>query len=46
MADGTEGGDDRWADQVAFWTFVMTMVCALLFVGSVAVFILSTGGGR
>lgn len=46
MADGPETGDDRWADRAAFLTFVMTMVCALLFVGSVAVFILNSGGGR
>ena len=46
MADETETGDDRWADRVAFRTFVMTMVCAVLFVGSVAVFILNAGVGR
>lgn len=43
MADETR--DDRWGDQVAWWTFVMTIVSAVLFVGAVAVFILSRPGG-
>ena len=43
MADETR--DEGWGDQVAWWTFVVTIVSAVLFVGAVAVFILSARGG-
>jgi hypothetical protein len=41
----TETRDEHWADKVAWWTFLITLVSAVLFVGSVAVFILRAGGG-
>jgi hypothetical protein len=39
-----ESRDPHWAEKVAWWTFIVTVVSALLFVGS-AMLILSAGGG-
>jgi hypothetical protein len=39
-----ESRDPLWAEKVAWWTFIVTVVSALLFVGS-AIFILRAGGG-
>jgi hypothetical protein len=41
----TETRDEHWAEKVAWWTFLITLVSAVLFVGSVVVFILRAGGG-
>ena len=46
MAEGLEPRDDDWADRVAWWTFVVTIGSAVLFVGSVFLFILNAGGGH
>ena len=40
MSDQSDRPDDDWADVVAKWTFVFTVVLAVLYVGSVFVFIL------
>ena len=44
MAEETR--DEHWADKVAWWTFIVTMISAVLFVGSVVLFILKSGGGN
>ena len=44
MAEETR--DEHWAEKVAWWTFLITVVSAVLFVGSVALFILKAGGGN
>jgi hypothetical protein len=44
MAEETR--DEHWAEKVAMWTFIVTMVSAVLFVGSVVLFILKSGGGN
>ena len=41
-----ESRDDQWAEKVAWWTFIITLGSAVLFVGSVALFILKAGGGH
>ena len=46
MAGGDETRDDQWGNKVARWAFIITVISAVLFVGSVAIFILSAGGGR
>ena len=46
MAGGDETRDDQWGNKVARWTFVIIVVGAGLFVGSVVIFILNAGGGR
>jgi hypothetical protein len=43
MAEETR--DPHWGEKVAWWTFVITVVSAVLFVGSVIVFILNKPGG-
>ncbi len=40
MADHSDELPDDWADTVAKWTFLGTVVLAVLYVGSVIVFIL------
>ncbi len=40
MAEHGDRPDDHWGDVVAKWTFVTTLVLAILYVGSVFVFIL------
>ena len=42
MTGHEEGAGGEWADAVAKWTFVVTLVLALLYVGSVFAFILPT----
>ena len=44
MAEETR--DPHWAEKVARWTFIITVVSAVLFVGSIVVFILRAGGGN
>lgn len=43
---GTETRDEHWAEKVAHWTFIITIVSAVLFVGSIVVFVLRAGGGN
>ena len=43
MAEETR--DPHWGDKVARWTFIITVVSAMLFVGSVVLFVLSARGG-
>ena len=40
MGEHEERPDDHWADGVAKWTFIMLGVLAVLYVGSVFIFIL------
>ena len=40
MADANDRPDDDWAERVAKWTFVVTLVLAVLYVGAVFLFIL------
>ena len=40
MSDDQDHFDDDWADVVAKWTFVFTVVLAVLYVGSVVIFVL------
>ena len=44
MAEETR--DDDWGEKAAHWAFIFTMVSAVLFIGSVVLFILRTGGGN
>ena len=44
MAEETR--DDLWGEKVARWAFIVTMISAVLFVGSVVLFILKAGGGH
>ena len=46
MAGGDETRDDQWGNKVARWAFIITVIGAVLFVGSVAIFILGARGGR
>jgi hypothetical protein len=46
MAGGDESRDDQWGNITARKTFIWTLISAVLFVGSVAVFILSADVGR
>lgn len=46
MAEGPEPRDEEWGNKVAWWTFLITMGSAVLFVGSVFLFILNRGGGH
>jgi len=39
MADGER--DEDWGPKIARWTFVLTVISALLFVGSVIAFVLT-----
>ena len=39
MADG--GRDEEWGPKAARWTFIITMIGVLAFVGSVFIFILT-----
>lgn len=41
-----ETRDDQWGNKVAKWTFILTVLSALGFVGSVFLFILKPGGGH
>ena len=40
MSDDNDRPDDDWADVVAKWTFVSTVILAVLYVGTVVIFIL------
>jgi hypothetical protein len=40
MADHSDRPDDDWADGVAKWTFISTVILAVLYCGAVFVFIL------
>ena len=40
MADGDETRDDEWGNLTARKTFIWTLIGAVLFVGSVAIFVL------
>jgi len=40
MADHDDRPDDDWADVVAKWTFVSTVILAVLYVASVFVFVM------
>ena len=42
MAGDEESRDDQWGNIIARKTFIMTVVCAVLFVGAVAFFILNS----
>ena len=46
MAGGDETRDDQWGNTTARKTFIWTVICAALFVGSVAIFIFSADRGR
>ena len=46
MAGGDETRDDQWGNITARKTFIWTLISAVLFVGSVAIFILSADVGR
>jgi uncharacterized membrane protein len=39
MADDSDRPSDDWADVVSKWTFVFTLVLAVLYVGAVALFV-------
>jgi hypothetical protein len=43
---GEETRDDQWGTITARKTFILTLVCAALFVGSVVIFILGADRGR
>jgi hypothetical protein len=43
MAEETR--DPLWGEKVAFWTFVVTIVSAALFLGASVFFVLNGGGG-
>jgi hypothetical protein len=45
MAGGDER-DDQWGNRIARTTFIWTLISAVLFVASVAIFILSADVGR
>lgn len=40
MADHSDRPPDDWGDQTAKWTFISSMVLAVLYIGTVFVFIL------
>lgn len=40
MADDGKRPPDTWGNDVAKWTFIMTVVLAVLYVGTVLIFIL------
>jgi phage shock protein PspC (stress-responsive transcriptional regulator) len=42
MAGGDETRDDQWGNKTARITFIVTVLCAVLFVGAVAFFILNS----
>jgi hypothetical protein len=44
MAGGDETRDDQWGNKTARVTFIVTVVCAVLFVAA-AIFILSSNVG-
>lgn len=46
MAGDDEARDDEWGNAIARKTFVLTVVCAVLFVATVAIFILNADVGR
>jgi len=43
MAEETR--DEHWGEKVAWWTFLITVISAILFVGAAVVFVLNAGGG-
>lgn len=46
MGGDDETRDDQWGNRIARKTFILTAVCALLFVAAVAIFILNADVGR
>ena len=46
MAGGDESRDDQWGNVTARKTFILTVVCAALFVGAVTIFVLNANVGR
>lgn len=46
MAGGDETRDDQWGNGIARKTFILTVICAVLFVGAVAIFVLNADVGR
>lgn len=46
MAGGDDSRDDQWANRTARTTFIWTVISAVLFVGSVAIFVLNADVGR
>lgn len=40
MGDSSDHTPDDWADQVAKWTFILTVILAVLYIGTVLLFIL------
>lgn len=46
MAGGDESRDDQWGNVTARKTFIWTLISAVLFVGSVAIFILFADARR
>lgn len=46
MGDDDETRDDQWGNLIARKTFIWTVVCAVLFVATVAIFILNADVGR
>jgi hypothetical protein len=46
MAGGDESRDDQWGNVIARKTFIMTVVCAALFVAAIAIFVLNADVGR
>lgn len=46
MGGDDETRDDQWANGIARKTFLLTLVCAVLFVATVAIFVLNADVGR
>lgn len=46
MAGGDDPRDDQWGDKTARKTFIWTVISAVLFVASVAIFVLNADVGR
>jgi len=39
MAGHEERSDDQWGNEVAKWTFILTLALAVLYVGAVALYV-------
>ena len=46
MGGDDDTRDDQWGNGIARKTFILTVVCAVLFVATVAIFILNADVGR
>ncbi len=46
MAGGEEPRDDQWGNTTARKTFIFTVISAVLFVATVAIFVLNADVGR